>query len=164
MRLWDRARSKIGDVPENTSEALTRRIVIRKLGTSCSRSSRLCRPSFARRNSSVDASCARSGSQWRSSTLAGFPQPKAFTSTSSWLCVTSQRWKLPGRALRSYQRLLPAVRYGAGVYERFGPSQEDYDALIAFAKANGFTVVGGSRDAMDAQFMAPLRTWKRPST
>jgi len=40
--------------------------------------------------------------------------------------------------------------------ERFGPSQEDYDALIAFAKANGFTVVGGSRDAMDAQFMAPV--------
>ena len=35
--------------------------------------------------------------------------------------------------------------------ERFGPSQEDYAALIRFAKANGFTVVGGSRDAMDVQ-------------
>ncbi len=35
---------------------------------------------------------------------------------------------------------------------RFGPSQEDYDALIAFAKASGFKVVGGSRDAMDVQF------------
>ena len=34
---------------------------------------------------------------------------------------------------------------------RFGPSQEDYDALIQFAKANGFKVVGGSRDAMDVQ-------------
>ena len=34
---------------------------------------------------------------------------------------------------------------------RFGPSQEDYDALIRFAKASGFTVVGGSRDAMDVQ-------------
>ena len=34
---------------------------------------------------------------------------------------------------------------------RFGPSQEDYDALIGFAKANGFTVVGGSRDAFDVQ-------------
>ncbi|HEY4904908.1 MAG TPA: S53 family peptidase [Candidatus Sulfotelmatobacter sp.] len=34
---------------------------------------------------------------------------------------------------------------------RFGPSQEDYDAVIDFAKANGFTVVGGSRDAMDVQ-------------
>jgi len=35
--------------------------------------------------------------------------------------------------------------------ERFGPSQEDYDALVRFAEANGFTVVGGSRDAMDVQ-------------
>jgi subtilase family serine protease len=35
--------------------------------------------------------------------------------------------------------------------ERFGPSQQDYDALIRFAKANGFAVVGGSRDAMDVQ-------------
>jgi subtilase family serine protease len=35
--------------------------------------------------------------------------------------------------------------------ERFGPSQEDYNAVIAFAKSNGFTVVGGSRDAFDVQ-------------
>lgn len=35
--------------------------------------------------------------------------------------------------------------------ERFGPSQEDYDAVIDFAGANGLTVVGGSRDAMDVQ-------------
>jgi len=35
--------------------------------------------------------------------------------------------------------------------ERFGPSQEDYDALIAFAKSSGFAVIGGSRDAMDVQ-------------
>jgi len=34
---------------------------------------------------------------------------------------------------------------------RFGPSQRDYDALVHFATANGFTVVGGSRDAMDVQ-------------
>src|SRR5271157_4476866 len=37
--------------------------------------------------------------------------------------------------------------------ERFGPSQEDYDALVAFAKANGFKSVGGSRDSRDLQFM-----------
>src|ERR1700722_17434256 len=30
----------------------------------------------------------------------------------------------------------------------FGPTQEDYDAVIRFAKANGFAVVGGSRDAL----------------
>ncbi len=34
---------------------------------------------------------------------------------------------------------------------RFGPSQEDYDAVIRFAKASGFTVTGGSRDAFDVQ-------------
>jgi subtilase family serine protease len=34
---------------------------------------------------------------------------------------------------------------------RFGPSQEDYDSVIRFAKANGFTVVGGSRDGLDVQ-------------
>jgi len=35
--------------------------------------------------------------------------------------------------------------------ERFGPSQEDYDAVVAFAKGRGFEVVGGSRDGMDVQ-------------
>jgi subtilase family serine protease len=42
--------------------------------------------------------------------------------------------------------------------ERFGPSQEDYDALISFAKNSGFTLVGGSRDSMDVQFKAPVAT------
>jgi len=40
--------------------------------------------------------------------------------------------------------------------ERFGPTQQDFDALIAFAKANGLKVVGGSRDAMDVQFEGPV--------
>ncbi len=35
--------------------------------------------------------------------------------------------------------------------ERFGPSQEDYDSVLAFAKASGFTVVGGSQDSFDVQ-------------
>jgi len=35
--------------------------------------------------------------------------------------------------------------------ERFGPTQEDYDAVVAFAEASGFKVVGGSRDGMDVQ-------------
>jgi subtilase family serine protease len=35
--------------------------------------------------------------------------------------------------------------------ERFGPTQQDYDAVVRFAKANGFAVVGGSRDGMDVQ-------------
>jgi len=40
--------------------------------------------------------------------------------------------------------------------ERFGPSQEDYDAVIRFANENGFTVVGGSRDAIDVQLKASV--------
>jgi kumamolisin len=40
--------------------------------------------------------------------------------------------------------------------ERFGASQEDYDALIAFAKANGFKVIGGSIESRDVQFSAPV--------
>ena len=45
--------------------------------------------------------------------------------------------------------------------ERFGPSQEDYDAVIRFAEANGFTVVGGSRDAMDVQLVASVAAIER---
>jgi kumamolisin len=32
---------------------------------------------------------------------------------------------------------------------RFGPTQEDWDALVAFAKASGFEVGGGTRDSRD---------------
>jgi kumamolisin len=35
--------------------------------------------------------------------------------------------------------------------ERFGPTQADYDAVLKFAKENGLTVVGGSRDGMEVQ-------------
>ena len=34
---------------------------------------------------------------------------------------------------------------------RFGPSQEDWDALVQFAQQNGFKIIGGSRDSMDLQ-------------
>ena len=47
----------------------------------------------------------------------------------------------------SYRQFLTVQEFTA----RFGPSQEDYDAVIGFAKTNGFTVVGGSRDGMDVQ-------------
>ncbi len=52
----------------------------------------------------------------------------------------------------SYRHFLTVPEFTA----RFGPSQEDYDALTAFAKANGFTVTGGSRDSMDVQLNAPV--------
>ncbi len=45
----------------------------------------------------------------------------------------------------------PSYRHFLSVQEftsRFGPTQEDYDAVTSFATANGFTVIGGSRDGM----------------
>jgi len=42
--------------------------------------------------------------------------------------------------------------------ERFGPSQQDFDALIRFAKTNGLTVTGGSRDSMDVQLKGSVAT------
>src|SRR5580698_7861656 len=35
------------------------------------------------------------------------------------------------------------------VTARFGPSQEDWDGLVAFAKASGFNIINGSRDERD---------------
>src|SRR5271163_2133351 len=32
---------------------------------------------------------------------------------------------------------------------RFGPSQEDWNSLVAFAKANGFEIISGNRDSRD---------------
>jgi subtilase family serine protease len=40
--------------------------------------------------------------------------------------------------------------------ERFGPTQANYDAVVSFAKANGFEVVGGSRDGMEVQIKGPV--------
>jgi subtilase family serine protease len=35
--------------------------------------------------------------------------------------------------------------------QRFGPTQQDYDAVVQYVKDNGLEVVGGSRDGMDVQ-------------
>jgi subtilase family serine protease len=45
----------------------------------------------------------------------------------------------------AYRRFLTVEQFT----QMFGPSQEDFDALIRFAATNGLTVTGGSRDAMD---------------
>ena len=37
-----------------------------------------------------------------------------------------------------------------------GPAQADYEAVVQFAKANGFAVVGGTRDGMDVQIKGPV--------
>lgn len=57
---------------------------------------------------------------------------------------------------------------------RFGPTQEDYDTVLRFAKTYGLEVVGGSRDAMDVQvkgsvanieaaFHINMRTFRHPT-
>jgi subtilase family serine protease len=48
-------------------------------------------------------------------------------------------------ASTSYHQFLTPQEFTA----RFGPSQEDWDTLVAYAKANGFEVVGGNRDGRD---------------
>jgi len=52
----------------------------------------------------------------------------------------------------SYRRFLTVPEFTA----RFGPSQEDYDALIQYATSNGFNLVGGSRDGMEVQIEGPV--------
>lgn len=47
----------------------------------------------------------------------------------------------------SFRRFLTVAEFTA----RFGPSQEDYDALTGYLTSNGLQVVGGSRDGMDVQ-------------
>jgi subtilase family serine protease len=47
----------------------------------------------------------------------------------------------------AYRRFLTVPEFSA----KFGPTQAEYDAVLRFAKASGFTIVGGSRDAMDVQ-------------
>jgi kumamolisin len=39
---------------------------------------------------------------------------------------------------------------------KFGPSQAQYEAVLQFAVTHGFTVTGGSRDAMDVQVKGPV--------
>jgi kumamolisin len=40
--------------------------------------------------------------------------------------------------------------------ERFGPTQEDYDAVIQFAEANGLTVTGTSRNRVNVDVSGPV--------
>ena len=70
----------------------------------------------------------------------------------------------------SYRQFVTPAEFTA----RFGPTQEDYDSVLRFAKTYGFTVVGGSRDGMDVQvkgsvaaietaFHVNMRTYKHPN-
>ncbi len=52
----------------------------------------------------------------------------------------------------SYHHYLTVPEFTA----QFGPSEEDYDAVVRYAKANGFTVIGGSRDGMNVEIKGPV--------
>ncbi|MGA3211855.1 MAG: Ig-like domain repeat protein, partial [Terriglobales bacterium] len=42
------------------------------------------------------------------------------------------------------------------ITERFGPSQADWDELVAFAQASGFAIVSGSRETKDLRLMGTV--------
>jgi subtilase family serine protease len=52
----------------------------------------------------------------------------------------------------SYRHYLTVPEFTA----QFGPTQADYDAVVQYARSNGLTVVGGSRDGMDVQVKGPV--------
>ena len=52
----------------------------------------------------------------------------------------------------SYRRFLSVEEFTA----RFGPSQEDYDAVIEFAEANGLTVTGTAPNRMIVDVVGPV--------
>ena len=61
----------------------------------------------------------------------------------------------------SYHQFLTPAQFT----ERFGPSgEQEYDAVVGFAKANGLAVIGGSRDGMEVQVKGRCRRWRRLST
>jgi subtilase family serine protease len=52
----------------------------------------------------------------------------------------------------SYRQFLTVEEFTA----RFGPTQQDYDSVIHFAEANGFTVVGTSRNRLNLDVRGPV--------
>jgi subtilase family serine protease len=52
----------------------------------------------------------------------------------------------------SYRQFLTVEEFTA----RFGPSQEDYDSVICFAKTNGFTVASTSRNRLNLDVRGPV--------
>lgn len=52
----------------------------------------------------------------------------------------------------SYQHFLTVPEFTA----EFGPTQQDYDAVVQFARRNGFRVTGGTRDGMEVQIQGTV--------
>ena len=59
---------------------------------------------------------------------------------------------LYGPTSASFHRFLTVEQFT----QRFGPTQQDYNAAVTFAETHGLTVVGGSRDGMDIQVRATV--------
>ena len=57
----------------------------------------------------------------------------------------------------SYRHFLSVEEFTA----EFGPTQEDYDAVIGFAKANGLAVVGTSRNRLNVDVSGPVASIER---
>jgi subtilase family serine protease len=55
--------------------------------------------------------------------------------------------ELSDRSSQNYRHFLTPAQFT----ERFGPTQEDYDAVVEYLRGNSLIVVGGSRDGMDVQ-------------
>ena len=60
--------------------------------------------------------------------------------------------ELYDRSSSSYRHFLTVEEFTA----RFGPSQEDYEAVLQFAKANGLEVVGTSVNRLNVDVKAPV--------
>jgi kumamolisin len=54
----------------------------------------------------------------------------------------------------TYRQFLTVPEFTA----RFGPSQQNYDAVVQYATSNGFKIVGGTRDSMDVQIEGSVRS------
>ena len=57
----------------------------------------------------------------------------------------------------NYQRWLTPAEFT----EKFGPTQAQYDEALGFLKANGLTVIGGSRDGMEIQVRGKVQDIER---
>jgi len=58
-----------------------------------------------------------------------------------------------------YSTTVPNYRHfltPAEFTERFGPTQQNYDAVVIYVQSHGLAVVGGSRDGMEVQVRGPV--------
>ena len=124
----------------------------------CSPSLRLSRP--ASRKSSAhadDAPGARRHLNGQARCLGAFPPLEPCSWMSFCLCAirldsTRSSPCLQNPSSPGYRQFLTPAEFTA----RFGPTQQDYDAVVQLRQSHGLTVVGGSRDGMDVQVKGPV--------